>query len=92
MLLREDGRFEVKQFPAAAACSDESVEGEIDGDGTWEYDGEDDRVFLKFSRISNERCKMPYGVMVFPQPHKKISVFLDADRPSTALVFEMEGN
>lgn len=85
--LRSDGSFNVKRFPAELACSDSEVKGDVDGHGTWEYEPDTDRVFLKFSLIKNERCSAPYGVMVFRQPGGKLSAFLDVDKPSSAIVF-----
>ena len=88
LALGNDGRFEVKRFPAALACSDSGVTGDVDGNGTWEYESEDDRVFLKFSKVTNKRCATPSGVLIFRQPGEKLSAFLDVERPSSAIVFE----
>ncbi len=85
--LANDGKFEVKSFPAALACSESDAIGDVDGGGTWEYESEDDRIFLKFTRLTDEKCATPYGLMIFRQPGGSLSVFLDVEKPSSAIVF-----
>ncbi|WP_267103307.1 hypothetical protein [Xanthomonas sacchari] len=87
--LGEDMNFEARGVPAEIFCSNSEVAGDIDGVGTWEYEAENDRVFLKFSRMTNNSCATPYGVMIFPQPGKKLAAFYDVEKPSGAVIFNL---
>ncbi|WP_369980027.1 hypothetical protein [Xanthomonas bundabergensis] len=87
-----DGGFEVKGFPSAIACSDSTAVGDVDGTGTWEYEAQDDRVFLKFSSMTNQKCSTPYGVMIFHQPGNKLAAFPDVEKPSSAVIFDLVGD
>ncbi|MDY4360055.1 MULTISPECIES: hypothetical protein [Xanthomonas] len=86
--LGHDMKFEVKAFPAAVACSDSTVLGDIDGGGAWEYDAEDGRILLDFSKITNGKCKTPYAMVIFDQPGSKLAAFSDVEMPSSGVVFE----
>ncbi|MBO9875661.1 MULTISPECIES: hypothetical protein [Xanthomonas] len=88
MRLGHDMKFEVRAFPAAVACSDSMVMGDIDGDGSWKYDAEDGCIFLEFSKITNEKCKTPYGVVIFDQPGARLTAFPDVEMPSSGVLFE----
>ncbi|WP_369943665.1 hypothetical protein [Xanthomonas medicagonis] len=83
-----DGKFEAKGFPSSIACSDSAAVGDVDGIGKWEYEAEDDRVFINFYRIANGKCSTPYGVMIFHHPGNKLVAFPDVEKPSGAVVFD----
>lgn len=90
IVLHDDGRFQASYFPAAAACSEPSLTGGVDGDGEWENDAEGGRVLLTFRKLSNGRCNVPYGSVIFRTSNDELTVFLDVDRPSTAVPYERE--
>lgn len=90
--LGKDGRFEALRFPSAVACSDDNATGDVDGRGTWEYLREDNRVFLKFSELSDKRCTTPYGTGIFWQSGDTLWAYPDVDLPSTAIVYKRDGN
>lgn len=87
IVLYRDGRFQASYFPVAAACSDSSLTGGIDGDGEWENDAEGGRVLLTFQKLSDRRCNVPYGSVIFRTSNDGLTVFLDVDRPSTAVLY-----
>jgi hypothetical protein len=60
--------------------------------GTWEYLREDNRVFLKFSELSDKRCTTPYGTGIFWQSGDTLWAYPDVDLPSTAIVYKRDGN
>ena len=90
IVLHRDGRFQASYFPMAAACSDSSLAGGVDGDGAWENDAEGGRVLLTFQKLSNGKCAVPYGSVIFRTSNDELTVFLDVDRPSTAVSYERE--
>lgn len=85
--MRQDGKFMAAKIPAAMVFSSAGERGDLDGSGTWEYQPDDDRIFLVFTGISSEKCSVPYGVMVFIGPGKKLSLISDVDKPSTGIEF-----
>lgn len=90
IVLHRGGRFEVRGFPSVAACAGLPSTSGVDGAGKWEDDVDGGRVLLTFEELSDKKCNTPYGTVVFRTPSDRLTVFLDVDRPSSAIRYERE--
>lgn len=65
IVLHRGGRFEVRGLPSVAACPDSPSTSRVDGTGKWENDVDGGRVVLTFEELSDKKCNVPYGTVVF---------------------------
>lgn len=89
IILRPDLSFRAIGIPVSIACLNGSGVESIDGEGTWEYQAEQDRVFLVFQKYSRKECEQPYGVMLFRLSPKQLVASANVDNAASSLVFSL---
>lgn len=89
IILRSNLSFQATGIPSSIACLNSPDSEPVDGEGTWEYQEDQDRVFLVFQTYSRKECERPYGVMLIRLSPKQLVASESVDNPAGSLVFSL---
>jgi hypothetical protein len=83
------GRFSASALPATHVCGSPAV-APVDGGGSWEYEADGDRVFLRFDVMSPGACTAPYQAVLFRGARRDLVAYRSVDDATTSIRFVRE--